>query len=151
MVMGWPSSASICRMRNPHPGRLGVVEAGAIADLILVDGDPVADISLITRPQECFLAIIKGGQLVKGPDTRAGVSAQGPRDASRPRSQSGVQAGDRFRGGGEGGIAGCRVPAPASLDEFDLMRIQAAHGRPGELAAWRAGRARSGDRFSGRV
>jgi imidazolonepropionase-like amidohydrolase len=48
------------------PGRLGVVEEGAIADLILVDGDPVADISLITRPQESFLAIIKGGQLVKG-------------------------------------------------------------------------------------
>ena len=41
---------------------------GAIADLILVDGDPVADISLIARPEESFLAIIKGGQLVKGPD-----------------------------------------------------------------------------------
>ena len=52
--------------RNPYPGRLGVVEEGAIADLILVDGDPVADISLITRPQESFLAIIKGGQLVTG-------------------------------------------------------------------------------------
>jgi imidazolonepropionase-like amidohydrolase len=52
--------------RNPYPGRLGVVEAGAIADLILVDGDPVADISLITRPQDSFLAIIKGGHLVKG-------------------------------------------------------------------------------------
>ena len=52
--------------RNPYPGRLGVVEEGAIADLILVDGDPVADISLITRPRESFLAIIKGGQLVTG-------------------------------------------------------------------------------------
>ena len=52
--------------RNPYPGRLGVVAEGAIADLILVDGDPVADISLITRPAESFVAIIKGGQLVKG-------------------------------------------------------------------------------------
>ena len=52
--------------RNPYPGRLGVVEEGAIADLILVDGDPVADISLIGRPEEAFLAIIKGGHLVKG-------------------------------------------------------------------------------------
>ncbi len=51
--------------RNPYPGRLGVVESGAIADLILVDGDPVADISLIARPQDAFVAIIKGGQLVK--------------------------------------------------------------------------------------
>jgi imidazolonepropionase-like amidohydrolase len=58
--------------RNPYPGRLGVVEEGAIADLILVDGDPVADISLIARPQESFLAIIKGGQLVKGTDTPGG-------------------------------------------------------------------------------
>ena len=51
--------------RNPYPGRLGVVEEGAIADLILVDGDPVADISLITRPADSFTAIIKGGTLVK--------------------------------------------------------------------------------------
>jgi imidazolonepropionase-like amidohydrolase len=52
--------------RNPYPGRLGVVAEGAIADLILVDGDPVADISLIARPEQSFLAIIKGGQLVTG-------------------------------------------------------------------------------------
>jgi imidazolonepropionase-like amidohydrolase len=52
--------------RNPYPGRLGVVAEGAIADLILVDGNPVADISLITRPEENFRAIIKGGKLVNG-------------------------------------------------------------------------------------
>jgi imidazolonepropionase-like amidohydrolase len=53
--------------RNPYPGRLGVVAEGALADLILVDGDPVADISLIARPDEAFTAIIKDGRLVKGP------------------------------------------------------------------------------------
>jgi imidazolonepropionase-like amidohydrolase len=53
--------------RNPYPGRLGVVEEGALADLILVDGDPVADLSLITRPADSFTAIIKGGKLVKAP------------------------------------------------------------------------------------
>lgn len=52
--------------RNPYPGRLGVVAEGALADLVLVDGDPVADISLIARPEESFLAIIKAGKLVKG-------------------------------------------------------------------------------------
>lgn len=52
--------------RNPYPGRLGVVAEGALADLILVDGDPVADISLIARPDEAFTAIIKEGRLVKG-------------------------------------------------------------------------------------
>ena len=51
--------------RNPYPGRLGVIEQGALADLILVDGDPVADISLIARPEETFVAIIKGGEVVK--------------------------------------------------------------------------------------
>src|SRR6266498_425990 len=54
--------------------------------------------------------------------------------------RSDMQAGDRFRGGSEGGIAGGRVPAPASLDELDLVRVQAAHGSYGELTAWRAGR-----------
>ncbi len=52
--------------RNPYPGRLGVVAEGALADLILVDGDPVADISLIARPNEAFTVIIKDGRLVKG-------------------------------------------------------------------------------------
>ncbi len=52
--------------RNPYPGRLGVVAEGALADLILVDGDPVADISLIARPAEAFTAIIKDGHVVKG-------------------------------------------------------------------------------------
>ncbi len=52
--------------RNPYPGRLGVVAEGALADLILIDGDPVADISLIARPDEAFTAIIKGGRLAKG-------------------------------------------------------------------------------------
>ena len=33
--------------RNPYPGKLGVVEQGALADLLLVDGDPIANIELI--------------------------------------------------------------------------------------------------------
>ena len=57
--------------RNPYPGKLGMVAEGAIADLILVDGDPVADISLIARPEDSFLAIIKGGELVKGTGLKA--------------------------------------------------------------------------------
>lgn len=52
--------------RNPYPGRLGVVAEGALADLILVDGDPIADISLIARPDETFTTIIKHGRVVKG-------------------------------------------------------------------------------------
>src|SRR5499427_8173714 len=36
--------------RNPYPGKLGVVEEGALADLVLVDGDPIANITLLERP-----------------------------------------------------------------------------------------------------
>ncbi|KAA1248396.1 amidohydrolase family protein, partial [Mycobacterium simiae] len=52
--------------RNPYPGRLGVVAEGALADLVLVDGNPLVDISLIARPEQAFVAIIKDGHLVKG-------------------------------------------------------------------------------------
>lgn len=53
--------------RNPYPGTLGVVAEGALADLILVDGDPLADIGLIARPDEAFAVIIKGGAIVERP------------------------------------------------------------------------------------
>ena len=51
--------------RNPYPGRLGVVEQGALADLLLVDGDPIADIKLIEDPQKNFLVIMKDGKIFK--------------------------------------------------------------------------------------
>jgi imidazolonepropionase-like amidohydrolase len=44
--------------------KLGVVEAGALADLIIVDGDPLADLSLLARPQEALKAVIRDGRLV---------------------------------------------------------------------------------------
>lgn len=51
--------------RNPYPGKLGVVEEGALADLLLVDGDPLADISLIANPARNFVVIMKDGKLYK--------------------------------------------------------------------------------------
>ena len=51
--------------RNPYPGTLGVVEEGALADLILVDGDPLADLSLLARPEEAFAMIMKDGRVVE--------------------------------------------------------------------------------------
>lgn len=52
-------------LRSPYPGELGVVEEGALADLILVDGNPLADLSLIAQPAEKFLLIMKNGKVVK--------------------------------------------------------------------------------------
>jgi imidazolonepropionase-like amidohydrolase len=51
--------------RAPYPGKLGVVEAGALADLLLVDGDPVANIELLKDPQKNLLVIMKDGRLYK--------------------------------------------------------------------------------------
>ncbi len=52
-------------LRNPYPGKLGVVQEGALADLILVNGDPLADIQLIVDPDKNFLVIMKDGQVAK--------------------------------------------------------------------------------------
>lgn len=52
-------------LRSPYPGRLGVIEEGALADLILVNGDPLANIDLIADPQANFAVIMKDGVLVK--------------------------------------------------------------------------------------
>lgn len=51
--------------RNPYPGKLGVVEEGAFADLLLVNGDPIANIQLITNPDANFLVIMKDGKVYK--------------------------------------------------------------------------------------
>jgi imidazolonepropionase-like amidohydrolase len=48
------------------PGELGVVRAGALADLILVDGDPSADIRILQDPDR-LLAVMKGGRFHKAP------------------------------------------------------------------------------------
>ena len=51
--------------RDPYPGGLGVVREGALADLLLVDGDPLADLGLLADPERNLAVIMKGGQLVK--------------------------------------------------------------------------------------
>lgn len=50
---------------NYAGGKLGVIAEGAWADLILVDGDPIADLSLIADPEANFALIVKNGQIVK--------------------------------------------------------------------------------------
>ena len=51
--------------RNPYPGKLGVVEEGAFADLLLVDGNPIENIGLIEDPAKNFLVIMKDGRIYK--------------------------------------------------------------------------------------
>src|SRR5271169_2588991 len=52
-------------LRSPYSGKLGVVEEGALADLLLVDGNPVENIKLIEDPTKNFLVIMKDGKIFK--------------------------------------------------------------------------------------
>jgi imidazolonepropionase-like amidohydrolase len=46
-------------------GRLGVLAPGALADLLVVEGNPLEDVSLLAKPAENLAVIIKGGAIVK--------------------------------------------------------------------------------------
>jgi imidazolonepropionase-like amidohydrolase len=52
-------------LRSPYEGKLGVVEEGALADLLLVEGDPIANIRLIEDPERNFRVIMKDGRIYK--------------------------------------------------------------------------------------
>ncbi len=52
-------------LRNPYPGKMGVVEEGALADLLLVDGNPLENIKLVADPVKNFLVIMKDGAIYK--------------------------------------------------------------------------------------
>ncbi|WP_166745756.1 metal-dependent hydrolase family protein [Sphingomonas naasensis] len=68
LVMATSTNAELLAMsgkRNPYHGKLGVVEPGAFADLLLVDGNPLQDIKLIADPARNFLVIMKDGKIYK--------------------------------------------------------------------------------------
>ncbi len=52
-------------LRNPYPGALGIVQQGALADLILVDGNPLDDLALVADPAKNFKVIMKDGKVFK--------------------------------------------------------------------------------------
>ncbi|KGR36012.1 prolidase [Vibrio campbellii] len=51
--------------RDPYPGKLGVIEKDALADLILIDGNPLEDIMLVANAEEKFVLIMKDGKIYK--------------------------------------------------------------------------------------
>ena len=46
-------------------GKLGCIAPGAHADLLVVDGDPLKDISLLAANGKNLRAIVRGGEVVK--------------------------------------------------------------------------------------
>ncbi|HWL08042.1 MAG TPA: amidohydrolase family protein [Planctomicrobium sp.] len=68
LIMATSTNAELLTLsgkRNPYPGKLGVVEEGAFADLLLVDGNPIDNISLLSDPENNFLVIMKDGKIYK--------------------------------------------------------------------------------------
>ena len=54
-----------------HKGRLGTIAEGAYADLLVVDGDPLADMSVLLDPQHNLKLIMKDGVIYKNELTAA--------------------------------------------------------------------------------
>ncbi len=50
--------------RNPY-GKIGVIEEGALADLLLINGDPLEDIRILARPEKSLALIMKDGKIYK--------------------------------------------------------------------------------------
>ena len=51
--------------RSPYPGKIGVIEEGAHADILLIDGNPLEDISILQNYDETLDMIMKGGVIHK--------------------------------------------------------------------------------------
>ncbi|TAJ11910.1 amidohydrolase family protein [Marinilabiliaceae bacterium JC017] len=51
--------------RNPYPGKIGVIEEGALADILLIDGNPLENIEILTNPEKNLLLIMKDGKVYK--------------------------------------------------------------------------------------
>ena len=54
-------AARLCRREDA-----GVLSPGARADLIVVNGDPFADVTLLGRPEAHLDAVVKAGRLIRG-------------------------------------------------------------------------------------
>ena len=72
LVMATSTNAELLALsgkRNPYPGKLGVVEQGALADLLLVEGNPLDNLNLVADPNN-FKIIMKDGKIYKNTLTK---------------------------------------------------------------------------------
>lgn len=56
---------SLSGERAPYQGALGVIREGALADLLVVDGDPETDLAWLDTPDTSLRLIMKGGRIFK--------------------------------------------------------------------------------------
>jgi imidazolonepropionase-like amidohydrolase len=51
--------------RNPYPNKLGVIEEGAYADVLLVEGNPLINLNILEDYDKSLIVIIKDGVIYK--------------------------------------------------------------------------------------
>lgn len=57
LTLSWP--------RNPYPRKLGVIQEGAYAEMILVEGNPLKDLAVVKDYANNFKVIVKDGKVYK--------------------------------------------------------------------------------------
>lgn len=65
LTSGNAELAGLSGPRNPYPGKLGRIEAGAYADILVLEGNPLEDISVIADPEGTMKLIMKDGRIYK--------------------------------------------------------------------------------------
>ena len=56
---------ALLNLRTPYDGKLGIVEKGALADLLVINGNPLDDLRLIENPGQNISVIMKDGKVHK--------------------------------------------------------------------------------------
>ena len=56
---------SMAGLRAPYKGKFGVIEEGARADLLLINGNPLEDIEILVDYETSLALIMKGGEIFK--------------------------------------------------------------------------------------
>lgn len=51
--------------RNPYPGQIGIIAPGAMADILIVDGNPEENLDFLGDPDENLRMIVKDGKIYK--------------------------------------------------------------------------------------
>ena len=59
------SATSINAEILQQAGQLGCIRPGALADMVVFEGDPLTDVALLSRPEENLRLIMKGGALYR--------------------------------------------------------------------------------------
>jgi hypothetical protein len=78
-----------------HKGELGIVKEGALADLILIDGNPLENQDVLVGPSR-FSMIMKDGELHRDPRVKKPafyIDGAGNKHSSVPRDKPWVNIG----------------------------------------------------------